>query len=122
MVITRTGNIDRAVHQVRTFAQRYPPSALRAPIEKPALRSTRTVLVGQRPLVRMTSTAEVPDDNVPPLLMFDDLEVLHHRLVARENSRAEIGYLTYLCKAYEWALRARRDEAMKAVPHKIKNT
>ncbi|KAF9460459.1 hypothetical protein BDZ94DRAFT_1197820 [Collybia nuda] len=121
-VLALTGNTDRAVHQVRAFAQRYPPSALRVPFEKPSLRSTRTVLVGERPLVRLTSTIEVPDDNVPPLLMFDDLEVLHHRLVAKENSGVEIGYLTYLCRAYEWSLRVRRNEAMKAAPPKTKNT
>jgi hypothetical protein len=104
---------------VRAFAARYPPSALRTPSSKPALRSTRTILVGERPLVRMTSTAEVPDDHVPPLLMFDDVEALHHRLVAKEGSGSDIGYLKYLCKAYEWALRVRRDEAMKAAPPRI---
>jgi hypothetical protein len=61
----------------------------------------------------MTSSAEVPDDHVPPLLMFDDLEMLHHRLVATD-SREEIGYLKYLCKAYEWALRVRRDNSLKS--------
>jgi len=62
----------------------------------------------------MTSSVEVPDDHVPPLLMFDDVEVLHHRLVATEAGR-EIAYLKYLCKAYEWALRVRRDNAMKTL-------
>jgi hypothetical protein len=66
----------------------------------------------------MTSSAEVPDDHVPPLLMFDDLEVLHHRLLATEAGE-EIGYLKYLCKAYEWALRARRDNAMKIPLEKV---
>jgi len=97
------------------FAERYPPSALYTPTPKPALRSTRTVLVGQRPLVRLTSSTEVPDDHVPPLLMFDDVELLHHRLVAAE-AREDIGYLKYLCKAYEWALRARRDNTMRSLP------
>lgn len=71
------------------------------------------MLEAQRPLVRLTSSVEVPDDHVPPLLMFPDVEVLHHKLVAREASK-EIEYLTYLCRAYEWALRRRRDVAMKS--------
>jgi hypothetical protein len=65
----------------------------------------------------MTSTVEVPDDNVPPLLTFEDLEILHHRLVAT-GRRKEIGFLKYVCKAYEGALRARRDGTMKAEPAK----
>ncbi|KAF8181065.1 hypothetical protein BJ912DRAFT_980200 [Pholiota molesta] len=33
-------------------------------------------------------------------------------------NQKDIGYVTWLCKAYEWALRVRRDEAMKAKPPK----
>lgn len=79
------------------------------------MRSTRTVLVGERPLVRMTSNVEVPDDHVPPLIMFDDIEVLHHRLVAR-RSVANIKYIAWLSKAYEGALRARRNAALNLRP------
>ena len=50
--------------------------------------------------------------------MFDDLEVLHHRLLAKEAAE-EIRYLKYLCKAYEWALRVRRDNALKAPTEKV---
>ena len=110
----RTDNVDRALDLVRSFFARYPPAAVRKPAPKAAFRSTRTVLVGARPLVRMSSSTEVPDDTVPPLLTFMDLEILHQRLVARKGK--EIGYLKYVCKAYEGALRRRRDEAMKAEP------
>jgi hypothetical protein len=55
------------------------------------------------------------DDNVPPLMAFRDLELLHHRLVD-EGMEKDIKYVTWLCKAYEWALRVRRDEAVKARP------
>ena len=67
----------------------------------------------------MTSSTEVPDDGVPPLLMFRDVEVLHHRLVA-QGATKEIAYLKYLTKAYEWALRKRRDEVLRAEPEKDK--
>lgn len=63
----------------------------------------------------MTSAAEVPDDHVPPLLTFKDVEVLHHRLID-EYRTEDIKYVTWLCKAYEWALRVRRDETIKAKP------
>ncbi|KAF8064092.1 hypothetical protein FPV67DRAFT_1782444 [Lyophyllum atratum] len=114
-LLSLTGNIDRAVQHLRAFAARYPPSDVRTPTPKPAIRATRTVLVGERPLVRMTSAVEVPDDHVPPLIMFDDVEILHHRLVA-QGATSDIAYLSYICKAYEGALRARRDAALKMKP------
>jgi hypothetical protein len=52
---------------------------------------------------------------VPPLLMFHDLELLHHRLVAA-SMRPGIAYIKYISKAYEWALRGRRDATMRARP------
>lgn len=98
---------------LKNFAQQYPPNDIRTPTPKTPLRSTRTSLIGSRPLVRMTSETEVPDDHVPPLLMFRDIEVLHHRLTDDGRTK-DIGYVTWLCKAYEWALRVRRDAGVKA--------
>ena len=109
------GDIDQAVNQVKAFAERYPPSSIRQPARKLSLQSTRTILQGARPLVRMVSTVELPDDTVPPLLTFADVEILHHRLVVAARKDA-IGYLKYICKAYEGALRLRRDLAMHAEP------
>ncbi len=100
---------------LRSFVERYPPSAIRDPltIQKPAMRATRTSLVADRPLVRLTSTVEVPDGHIPPLLVWRDLEVLHHRMVGMRGKEKDIAYIKYVCKAYEWALRVRRDEGMK---------
>lgn len=103
--------------QLRAFAAKYPPKQVRTPPPKPAFRATRTALVGARPLVRMAGVTEVPDDHVPPLFTFRNVEILHHRLVYFAR-KADIGYVTWLCKAYEWALRVRRDEAVKARPPK----
>jgi hypothetical protein len=63
-------------------------------------------------LVRLTSNVDVPDDNVPPFLTFTDVEILHHRLISSEKKSAfeQIGYVKWVCKAYEWALRVRRHE------------
>ena len=63
----------------------------------------------------MSSFADVPDDNVPPLITFRDVELLHHRRVDKERVK-DVKYTTCVCKAYEWALRLRRDEAIKAKP------
>ncbi|KAK0189676.1 hypothetical protein F5146DRAFT_1051997 [Armillaria mellea] len=114
-LLALTKNLDKALDQLRVFVAKYPPSALRHQPAKPGMRSAKTVLTGSRPLVRMTSAAEVPDSHVPPFVMFKDVDVLHNRLVASGNIEG-IAYVKYVCKAYEWALRVRRDEALKAKP------
>ncbi|KAF7321081.1 hypothetical protein HMN09_00195500 [Mycena chlorophos] len=107
--------LPRAMDQLRLFVRRYPAHAVRQPSPLLPFRSTRTVLIGARPLVRLTTPVEVPDDDVPPFLRFDDLELLHHRLVATHPvPKQDIGYLKYVCKAYEWALRGRRNNAFQA--------
>lgn len=138
------------------------------------MRSTRTSLVGARPLVRLTSPVSAASaisivspvneqvggsgGQIPPLLMWRDLEVLHHRIIAgvgsavdetksasveqeqeqmevtkpnmtsqeildatlktrkerREKREKDLAYIKWVCKSYEWALRVRRDEAMRA--------
>jgi hypothetical protein len=77
------------------------------------MRSTRVSLgASDRPLVRLTTALDVQDDNVPPLLTFADVEVLHHRLVAAGDRRG-LAYVKWVCKAYEGALRKRREAALK---------
>ncbi|KAF9074462.1 hypothetical protein BDP27DRAFT_1287915 [Rhodocollybia butyracea] len=117
-VLTLADRLDRAMVHLRSFVDRYPASSIRdqQTIVKLAMRSTRTSLVGDRPLVRLTSPAEVPDSRVPPLLTWKDLEVLHHRLIIAGRREKDIAYIKYVCKAYEWALRVRRDETMRAKP------
>lgn len=98
--------VERALDHLRTFVARYPPVVLREPNPLPAMRSTRTVLEGARPLVRLTSALDVPDDTVPPLLGWADLEILHHRLVAAGRTDG-VRYVKWVCKAYEDPARAR---------------
>jgi len=97
--------------QLREFAAMYPPEVIKTPVLRSPLSSTKTSLIGERPLVRMTSVTEVPDDYVPPLVVFRDIEVLHHRLLVEERKK-DIGFVTWLCKSYEWALRIRRNRAI----------
>ncbi|KAG0702119.1 hypothetical protein DFH29DRAFT_923077 [Suillus ampliporus] len=136
-----TGNVDRAIALVRTFMSRYPPTALlplaRNPssaqvdapsrdatnkraitlFAKPPILSTRTVLSNPsstpRPLVRLTSAIGPPDERVPPLLSFADVELLHARLVEQGRGK-EVGFLKWACKAYEGALRKRREAVLGA--------
>ncbi|KAI5828459.1 hypothetical protein K523DRAFT_307166 [Schizophyllum commune Tattone D] len=126
--LSLSGHIAQAVTQIRQFVERYPASAVRAHDPALASRSTRTVLDGERPLVQNMSKTEVPDDSVPPLLTFKDIEIVHHRLVdltrslgpsIRARAEKDIKYLKYVVKAYEWALRVRRDETMKGAAERL---
>jgi hypothetical protein len=137
----RNSNVDRAIALVRTFMSRYPPTALLpsarnpssahvdAPSQdvtnkrtitlfaKPPILSTRTILsnppAAPRPLVRLTSAIGPPDERVPPLLSFADLELLHTRLVEQGRGK-EVKFLKWACKAYEGALRTRREAVLGA--------
>lgn len=110
----RVGELDRAMSLLRDFASRYSCTAVATPAPKHPMRSARTQLFGGRPLVRMSAPSEVPDDTVPPVLTFTDLEILHNRLVtAGPSFSMDVSYLTFLCKAYEGALRTRRDRTLK---------
>ena len=111
----RTGHHREAVRLVRQFVDRYPPSLIKTSQPKHPLRSTRTVLSAPRPIVRMMSPTEVPDDTVPPSLSFPELEVLHHRLVAA-GDRESIGYIKYVCMTYQGVLRRRKDAVLRAKP------
>ncbi|KAG2050276.1 hypothetical protein BDR06DRAFT_652864 [Suillus hirtellus] len=132
------GDVDRAIALLRIFMSRYPPTALLPPARnpssvdgdapsmkkrtitlfaKPPILSTRTVLNNSsatpRPLVRLTSAVGPPDERVPPLLSFADVELLHARLVEQGRGK-EVGFLKWACKAYEGALRARREAVLGA--------
>lgn len=111
-------NLAGALDAVRAFVAAYPPEWLRAPAERPPFRSTRTNLLGARPLVRVFHAVDIPDDGVPPLLAFAELEVLHHRLVAA-GAAADVRYLTWVCKAYQGSLRRRREKALRATMHPV---
>lgn len=115
LVSCRTGHASEALRLVRTFVDRYPPSMIKTPSAKHVLRSTRTLLVAPRPIIRMISPTEVPDDTVPPLLTFPELEVLHHKLVAM-GDRKSVGYIKYVCMSYQGALKRRKDTTLRSKP------
>ena len=63
----------------------------------------------------MTGIMEVPDDSIRLLMTSRDVELLHHRLIDEARVK-DINYVTWSCKAYEYGLRKRRDEAVKSKP------
>ena len=116
----RCGQLDRALDAVKAFVQKYPPSLIRQALPKHEIRSTRTVLEGARPLVRLSNTADIPDDTVPPLLTFPEVEILHQRLLGK-NRVDGLKYLKWVCRSYEGSLKIRRDRTIKAVPEGFEN-
>lgn len=61
---------------------------------------------------------DIPDDTVPPLLTFTELDVLHQRLVVA-NKADGIKYLKWVCKSYEGSLRMRREKTLHAEPKRV---
>ncbi|RPD77124.1 hypothetical protein L226DRAFT_360122 [Lentinus tigrinus ALCF2SS1-7] len=119
-VLSLTGNTREGVQLVRRFVERYPPDIVKRANPKLPLRSTRTVLEAPRPLVRLVSPTDLPDNTVPPLLSFPELEMLHHKLVAK-GDKESIGYLKYVCMSYSGALRRRKEATLHAKPAKDEN-
>ncbi|KAI0354292.1 hypothetical protein OH77DRAFT_1405482 [Trametes cingulata] len=114
-ILSLTGNTREAVQLVRSFVERYPPDVVKHANPKPELRSTRVMLQAPRPLVRLLTPVEVPDDTVPPLLSFPEVEILHHRLVAVGDTE-NIRYLKWVCMSYAGALKRRKEATLRAEP------
>lgn len=64
-----------------------------------------------RPLVQLVSPTLVTDPHIPPWLSFVDVEVLHQRLLALERWK-DVGYLTWLTRAYAGAVKKRRNVSL----------
>lgn len=62
--------------------------------------------------IRMTDPTSAPESDIPPVMLWPDVDVLHQRLV-REGRRKDIGWLTWLCKSYEVNIRKRRRWRLK---------
>ncbi|EJU00254.1 hypothetical protein DACRYDRAFT_109000 [Dacryopinax primogenitus] len=106
-VTALTDQLDESLSLVRVFMKRFPPVSLHARPQTPG------EALAFRPALR-SSQAErslsESDDAVPPVLLFRDVELLHHRLVARGRFE-DVGFLRWACKAYVGGLRERRMKA-----------
>lgn len=131
--------MDTALALLREFVTKYPPASLkhqfpptpsthRSRLEHPTpddpTQSLSTLLTTPAPrvglLVRFTTPEQVTEPGVGPHLLFTDLALLHHRLVSRHSHRsADIAFLTWACKSYEFQLKRRREQALGVLkpPH-----
>ncbi|KAG8882330.1 hypothetical protein FRB98_003763 [Tulasnella sp. 332] len=145
-IATLSGDTQRGVELVKHFHMRYPPQAALPPNDSASGRATTAVSVStmkppsispptkrlpaksfptrvaleatRQPLVRLTTNSQIPDNTIPPFLTFEDVEVLHHRLVVEstsgplEDRKARVGdvkYLTWVCRSYGGALQKRKN-------------
>ncbi|KAG8989172.1 hypothetical protein FRB93_003733 [Tulasnella sp. JGI-2019a] len=143
-IITLSGDTQRAMELVRQFHKRYPPQAALPPnyptkilnstqaTELTTIKSSSTSIrlpetsfptrvaleAARQPLVRLTTNSLIPDNMIPPFLTFEDVEILHHRLVVESTSGPleerkervkDVKHLTWLCRSYGGALQKRRN-------------
>lgn len=102
---------------VRKFAELYPPGIVKQLPPSTSPGSPRISLYGDRPLVRLTERTTLREDRIPPFLMFEDLELLHHRCVVKKHTD-HVDYLTYIAHSYEGALWRRRLATLSHEPHR----
>ena len=104
-------HLNDGLSLVREFTHKYPPSALLPLPSSPSSSDPKNELQ-----VHLTTPSSTPDDTIPPFLTFRDLQVLHERLTrgagVHPMRKAQLGFLTYISKAYEGALVKRRAAAL----------
>jgi len=94
--------VEDSISLLKTFHSLYPPS---------------TILDGYSATpptpfqIRMTDRTRLAESDIPPNILFGDVDVLHQRLV--REGRKELGWLKWVCKSYEVALRKRRRWRLK---------
>lgn len=94
--------VDGPISLLNSFHSLYPPS---------------TILDGYSATpptpfqIRMTDRTSLAESDIPPNILFGDVDVLHQRLV--REGRKELGWLKWVCKSYEVALRKRRRWRLK---------
>ena len=96
------------------FVDRYPPLIVKQASPSDPKRSSRTSLYAERPIVRLTERSMIPEDRIPPFVTFRDLNLLHQRAIAAKR-QDYISYITWVGKAYEGALRRRREGTLRPV-------
>ncbi len=96
-------DLDTSLRLLDEFHTLHPPSAIvraYSPLPETDL------------AIRMTSIGSVPEPDVPPHLIWKDLDVLHQRLVRDEGWKG-VGKVKWVTKAYEGALIKRRRYRLK---------
>lgn len=90
---------DLALDLLSSFRDRYPAQSI--------LRAFRpTPDLGHK--VRLSSPSTTLEDDVPPHILFHDVDILHQRLV-RNGDIKSVGKVKWITVSYESALRKRRN-------------
>lgn len=94
---------DESLAQMARFHTLFPPSNVLSTYSPTPETSFK---------IRLTDPTALSESDIPPVLLWPDVDVLHQRLV-REGRKKDIGWLTWVCKSYEVALRKRRRWRLK---------
>ncbi len=95
---TRIGDTDRALSLLKEFRSLYPASLIRSSYQPLPTFSN---------LIRLSISSQMMEDDVPPHILFHDIEALHHKLAVKGDVKG-LGYVKWFCMDYESALRKRR--------------
>lgn len=104
-IYASTGHADTSLALVREFRKRFPPDDIAKayiPLELFTMDS------------RITDVTKLAEPEVPPHLVFSDVDVLHQRMVRCEDWDG-LGRLKFITKEYEHALYRRRANRAKNV-------
>lgn len=93
----RIENSPRALDMLGEFRDRFPPDAIIAAY-KPSARFAHKI--------RFSSHRTLEDD-IPPHILFHDMEILHHRFVRDGNLQA-VGKIKWITLGYQLALEKRK--------------
>ncbi|WVQ70692.1 hypothetical protein IAR50_000214 [Cryptococcus sp. DSM 104548] len=99
------GDVDKALEILEDFVRRFPAEEISrsyTPIPEAGLS------------IKMALPSSTPEADVPPLLLFTDVQALHQRLV-KEKRLGSVRRLKWLVEGYSGALAKRRRWRMKGV-------
>ncbi|EIW69921.1 hypothetical protein TREMEDRAFT_29866 [Tremella mesenterica DSM 1558] len=104
-LLTLSEHLDQALDNLKDFYTLYPP-------EKITMGYTPVQDMGLA--VRATDRTIVAEPDIPPHMLFEDVDVLHQRLV-RDERWEEVAWLKWVLKGWEEALKRRRKWRMRGV-------
>jgi hypothetical protein len=94
--------VSDAINLLNTFHTIYPPSEILESFEQTPPTPFQ---------IRMTDRTRIAESDIPPHILWGDVDVLHQRLV--REGKGEVGWLKWVTKSYEVALRKRRNWRLK---------
>lgn len=93
---------SRALDMLGEFRDRFPPDAIISAY-RPSPRFANKI--------RFTSPHRTLEDDIPPHILFHDMEILHHRFV-RDGNLQGVGKIKWITLGYQLALEKRKSMRM----------